>query len=54
MLYLYNQAFIKNQFGYGSAIAWALFILIVLFSIINWRLVAATTTDRIAWQGGTS
>ena len=38
VLYLYNQAFIKNQFGYGSAVAWALFVLIVLFSIINWRL----------------
>jgi cellobiose transport system permease protein len=40
VLYLYNQAFIKNQFGYGSAVAWALFVLIVLFSIINWRLLA--------------
>jgi cellobiose transport system permease protein len=40
VLYLYNQAFVKNQFGYGSAVAWALFLLIVLFSIINWRLLA--------------
>jgi cellobiose transport system permease protein len=40
VLYLYNQAFVKNQFGYGSAVAWALFLLIVLFSVINWRLLA--------------
>jgi cellobiose transport system permease protein len=40
VLYLYNQAFVKNQFGYGSAVAWALFLLIVIFSVINWRLLA--------------
>jgi cellobiose transport system permease protein len=37
--YLYQSAFLDNQFGYGAAIGWALFILIVLFSIINWRLI---------------
>ncbi len=40
--YLYESAFLDNQFGYGAAIGWALFILIVLFSIINWRLIGGT------------
>jgi len=45
--YLYQSAFIKNQFGYGAAIGWALFILIVLFSIINWRLIGGRDDERI-------
>ena len=45
--YLYQSAFIKNQFGYGAAIGWALFILIVLFSIINWRLIGGTDDERL-------
>ncbi|GAA2100766.1 sugar ABC transporter permease [Microlunatus panaciterrae] len=39
VLYQYNQAFTQFDFGYGSAIAWALFIIASLFAIINWRLV---------------
>ncbi|MFG1628819.1 carbohydrate ABC transporter permease [Kribbella sp. NPDC049227] len=46
--YLYQSAFINNQFGYGAAIGWALFILIVLFSIINWRLIGGRDNERIA------
>lgn len=45
--YLYQSAFIKNQFGYGAAIGWALFILIVLFSIINWRLIGGSDNERV-------
>jgi cellobiose transport system permease protein len=45
--YLYQNAFINNQFGYGAAIGWALFILIVLFSIINWRLIGGNDDQRI-------
>ncbi|MFB6724461.1 carbohydrate ABC transporter permease [Kribbella sp. NPDC056345] len=45
--YLYQSAFIKNQFGYGAAIGWALFILIVLFSIINWRLIGGNDSERL-------
>ncbi|MFF1821284.1 carbohydrate ABC transporter permease [Kribbella sp. NPDC058245] len=45
--YLYQSAFIKNQFGYGAAIGWALFILIVLFSIINWRLIGGNDDERV-------
>ncbi|GAB2613101.1 carbohydrate ABC transporter permease [Kribbella endophytica] len=45
--YLYDNAFGANQFGYGAAIGWALFILIVLFSIINWRLIGGRDDERI-------
>ena len=38
VLYLYNQAFKNRQFGYGSAISWALVIIIGAFSILNWAL----------------
>lgn len=39
VLYLYNKAFLERQFGYGSAVSWGLFIIICVFSIINWKLV---------------
>jgi cellobiose transport system permease protein len=45
--YLYDNAFGANQFGYGAAIGWALFILIVLFSIINWRLIGGNDDERL-------
>ncbi len=39
VLYLYQQAFVKNLYGYGSAIAIGLFAIIMLFSLINWKVV---------------
>ncbi|GAA2794669.1 carbohydrate ABC transporter permease [Crossiella cryophila] len=39
VLYLYNEAFVHSDFGYGSAIAWGVFLVVVIFSIINWRLI---------------
>ncbi|ASN04163.1 carbohydrate ABC transporter permease [Virgibacillus necropolis] len=39
VLYLYQQAFVKNLYGYGSAIAIGLFIIIMLFSLFNWKVV---------------
>jgi cellobiose transport system permease protein len=39
VLYQFNQAFTQFDFGYGSAIAWALFLFAAVFAIINWRLV---------------
>jgi cellobiose transport system permease protein len=45
VLYLYEQAFIQNQFGYGAAIGWGLFVIIVAFSIVNWQLVGRTGGD---------
>jgi cellobiose transport system permease protein len=39
VLYLYREAFINNYFGYGAAVGWGMFILIALFSLVNWKLV---------------
>lgn len=39
VLYLYRESFIKNFFGYGAAVGWGMFIIIALFSILNWNLV---------------
>lgn len=44
VLYLYQQAFVKYRFGYGSTIGWGLFVLIVLFSILNWNIVQRAGT----------
>ncbi|WP_344157264.1 sugar ABC transporter permease, partial [Kribbella yunnanensis] len=38
-MYMYETAFQRFQYGYGAAIAWALFGLIVIFSLINLLLV---------------
>ncbi|SHN24681.1 carbohydrate ABC transporter permease [Gracilibacillus kekensis] len=35
VMYLYDTAFTRYQYGYGSAIAFGLFIVIVIFSIIS-------------------
>ncbi len=35
VLYLYDTAFTKNSFGYASAIAWMLFLIIIVFSLFN-------------------
>ena len=40
VLYLYNQAFKNRQFGYGSALSWALVIIILVLSVINNKIVA--------------
>jgi cellobiose transport system permease protein len=49
--YLYFKAFsIDTQFGYGAAVGWALFILIVLFSIINWRIVGSRSPEELVQQ----
>lgn len=39
VLYLYQQAFKHNDFGYGATIGVGLFLVVLLFSLINWRLV---------------
>lgn len=58
VLYQYNQAFTQFDFGYGSAIAWALFIIASVFAIINWRLLRdrddkPSRTSRKAIEGST-
>ncbi|MFI2347780.1 carbohydrate ABC transporter permease [Streptomyces sp. NPDC019443] len=39
VLYFFQQTFDNNDFGYGAAIAWGIFLIVAVFSIINWRLV---------------
>lgn len=34
-LLLYEEAFARSQFGYACAIAWALFLIILLISVVN-------------------
>lgn len=38
VLYFWAVAFKDNNYGYGAAIAWGVFIIVMLFTIINWRL----------------
>jgi len=39
VLYFYDQAFYYNDFGYGAAISWGIFLVVVIFVVINWRLI---------------
>ena len=39
VLYLYNQAFKFNNVGYAAAVAWALFFIILFFSILAFRAI---------------
>jgi len=41
-LYMYKQAFVDRQFGYAAVVSWALFVIIALFSFINWKVVQKT------------
>ncbi|MFE6520434.1 carbohydrate ABC transporter permease [Streptomyces sp. NPDC057794] len=45
VLYFFQQTFDNNDFGYGAAVAWGIFLVVVLFSIINWRLVRRRGED---------
>jgi cellobiose transport system permease protein len=46
VLYLFREAFINNYFGYGAAVGWGMFVLIALFSIINWKLVQGNSANH--------
>lgn len=39
VLYLYQLAFTKYLFGYASTVAWGLFIVIAVFSYLNYKIV---------------
>ncbi len=39
LLYFYQSAFLDNDYGYGAAIVWAFFVLIIVLVVINWRIV---------------
>jgi cellobiose transport system permease protein len=38
-MYMFENAFQRFQYGYGSAVAWMLFLLILLFSIFNFLII---------------
>jgi multiple sugar transport system permease protein len=38
VLYLYNETFVRFQMGYASALAWALFVLILILTLANFAL----------------
>lgn len=40
VLYFYHQTFDNNRYGYGAAIAWSVFLVVIVFVLINWRLLA--------------
>lgn len=45
VLYFYNQAFGANDYGYAAAIALSIFLLVLLFTAINWRLFRGRSTQ---------
>ncbi|WP_395107862.1 carbohydrate ABC transporter permease [Actinomadura sp. SCN-SB] len=38
-MYMYDNAFNDDRYGYGATVAWALFVLIILFSLLNFMFV---------------
>jgi cellobiose transport system permease protein len=38
-MYMFENAFQRFQYGYGSAVAWMLFLLILLFSLLNFLII---------------
>ncbi|WP_216648730.1 carbohydrate ABC transporter permease [Agromyces agglutinans] len=48
VLYFYQQAFSYSRFGYGAAIAWGVFLIVVVFTIISWRFVAGRREDKLS------
>lgn len=49
VLYLYQNAFSNFQMGYASAIAWALFLVILVLTVLTFRL----STYWVYYEGGT-
>lgn len=46
VMYLYETAFTRYQYGYGSAVAFGLFLVIVVFSIISFATMNARTKSE--------
>ena len=38
-LYQYWQTFASFHYGYGAAISWIIFLIVLVFTIINWKLI---------------
>ena len=43
--YIYTQGFERLDLGYGAAVAWVLFLIIMIVTLINWRYGNRETTD---------
>jgi cellobiose transport system permease protein len=41
-MYMYDNAFGHDRYGYGATVAWALFVMIIIFSLINFLAVRRT------------
>lgn len=39
VMYLYRTAFVNNNFGYGAAVGYALFLIILVFAIISFKFI---------------
>jgi cellobiose transport system permease protein len=38
-LYQYWQAFAQDRYGYGAAVSWIMFFIILLFTFVNWKII---------------
>lgn len=38
VMYFYSVAFQENRYGYGAAIAWGVFVVVMFFSLLNWMV----------------
>jgi cellobiose transport system permease protein len=45
-LYMFENAFRRNDYGYGATVAWMLFLLIVLFSVLNFLIVRRISSTK--------
>ncbi|HEX6473177.1 MAG TPA: sugar ABC transporter permease [Streptosporangiaceae bacterium] len=41
-MYMFDNAFTHDRYGYGATVAWALFVLIIIFSLVNFMAVRRT------------
>ena len=41
-LYQYWQAFASHHFGFGAAVSWVIFFIMLAFTAFNWRVIQAT------------
>jgi cellobiose transport system permease protein len=45
-MYMYENAFQRFQYGYGSAVAWMLFLLILVVSLLNYLITRRLSGGR--------
>jgi cellobiose transport system permease protein len=38
-MYMFDSAFTSDDYGYGAAVAWMIFLLIIAFSLLNFMFV---------------